>query len=276
VTAGRNLPDFRAAQLAFAAHIRHPERNPAPTDVPAERMAVYVRLFYNNIERLLAFGFPRAKAALGETRWHGLIRDFLHRHPSESPISLELQQEFLAHVGERVHSGEAPALPDWLLELCHYEWVRLALRFSEAELPEGGFDPAGDLASEPILASPLIWPLAYRYAVQHIGGDQQPDGVPEQPTHLVVHRRRDDRVHVLELNAPTLRMLLLLQEAQAEAALSGEAVCARLAEEMPQIDGKVLRREGLATLERLRRAEVVLGTLPSAGAAGAPAVEGLP
>lgn len=270
MTAGRNLPGFRAAQLEFAAHIRHPERNPAPADVPAERMAVYVRLFYNNVERLLAFGFPRTKAALGETRWHGMIRDFLHRHPSESPISLELQQEFLAYVGERVGAGDAPELPDWLLELCHYEWVRLALRFSEAEIPEAGFDRAGDLASEPILVSPLIWPLAYRHAVHRIDGDHQPEVIPEQPTQLVVHRRSDDRVHVLELNAPTLRLLLLLQEAQAEVPLSGEAACARLAEEMPQIEGDVLRREGLATLLRLRRAEIVLGTLP---AGGAPAVE---
>jgi len=261
VTGGRNLPGFQAAQLEFAAHIRHPQRNPAPTDVPAERMAVYVRLFYNNVERLLAFGYPNARAALGEVLWHGLIRDFLHRHPSESPISLEIQQEFLAYLGDRVAGGGATALPDWLLELCHYEWVRLALRFSEDEIPTAGVDPAGDLAMEPVALSPVIWPLAYRYAVQHIDGDRQPHGEPPQPTQLVVHRRRDDKVHVLEVNAPTLRMLLLLQQAQADGEpLTGVAVCEQLAAEMPQVDREVLRREGLATLERLRRAQIVLGT----------------
>ena len=160
MTGGRNLPGFKAAQLEFAAHIRHPDRNPAPADVPAERMAVYVRLFFNNVERLLAFGFPNARAALGDQAWHGLIRDFLHRHPSESPISLEIQQEFLAYLGDRHGAGELAELPEWLLELCHYEWVRLALRFSEDEIPESGIDPAEAIQSQPFCPwSGLSWTI---------------------------------------------------------------------------------------------------------------------
>ena len=48
----------RAAQYAFAAHIRDPEHAPAPGDVEPRRMAVYTELFYNNIESLLAANFP--------------------------------------------------------------------------------------------------------------------------------------------------------------------------------------------------------------------------
>jgi hypothetical protein len=35
----------RAAQYAFAAHIRDPARAPAPADIAPRRMAVYTELF---------------------------------------------------------------------------------------------------------------------------------------------------------------------------------------------------------------------------------------
>ena len=47
---GENLPAHTAAQLDFAAHIRNPSVYPRPSDVPPERMQVYLDLFYNNIQ----------------------------------------------------------------------------------------------------------------------------------------------------------------------------------------------------------------------------------
>jgi len=248
---GDNLPGFVARQLDFAAHIRNPEVHPRPGDVEPRRMQIYLDLFYNNIESFLAGAFPVAKRTLDDELWHGLARDFVHRHASTSPYFLEISQEFLTFLAE----AQPAAAPPWLLELCHYEWVELALAVAEEELPEAGIDPAGDLLTGEPVVSPLIWKLAYHYPVHHIGPDFQPDGPGDTPTQLVVNRRRDDRVRFMAVTAPTMALLDEL-----EAGGCGQDALDRLAARIPGADPGRMQREGLATLERFRNAEILLGT----------------
>lgn len=247
---GSNLPGFRELQLDFAAHIRNPEANPRPEGIEPRRMQIYLDLFYNNIERFLANGFPVAKKVLGKMLWHRIVRDFVHRHPSESPYFLEISQEFLTYLDR----AKRDDLPDFMLELCHYEWVELALAMAEEEIPSNGIDPDGDLLTGRVIVSPLIWTLAYRYPVHQIGVGFQPEEPPGEPTQLVVYRRRDDRVRFLEANAVTFRLLELL----ADCATGADAI-ERLGEELPALDSQVVHDQGLATMEQLREAEIILG-----------------
>ena len=103
------------------------------------------------------------------------MREFVHEHASSSPYFLEISQEFLTFLAERTGNE----LPDFLLELCHYEWVELILSVSEKELPTEGVDPGGNLESETIVLSPLIWKLSYRYPVHQLGPTFQPEEAPE-------------------------------------------------------------------------------------------------
>lgn len=215
-------------------------------------MKIYLELFYNNIEGFLASGFPVAKKVLGEARWHMLVREFVHLHPSESPYFLEISQEFLAFLSARPPSGEP--LPAFLLELAHYEWVELGLGVSELEIPETGFDPEAELSSGRLLLSPLIWGLAYRWPVHQIGPERVPDRPPSEPTHLIVYRRRNDRVAFMAVNAVTLRLVDLL-----EAGEPTMAALEQIAQELPGLSSKVIYEQGLATLTQLRDAEIVLG-----------------
>lgn len=248
---GSNLPDFMARQLEFAAHIRNPEVHQAPADIEPRRMQVYLELFYNNIESFLCSGFPVARKVLDDAHWHALVRQFVHRHPSESPYFLEISQEFLTFL----HDTPPEGLPPFFLELCHYEWVELALSVAEEELPDEGVDVDGDLLHSPVVVSPLIWKLSYRFPVHRIG----PEFMPAEPgtdlTHLVVNRRRDDSVGFLEANALTLRLLELL-----ETSASGALALAALSEELPRLDERIVYEKGVETLARLRKAEIVLGT----------------
>lgn len=253
---GDNLPGFVARQLEFAAHIRNPDAHPRPGDVDARRMQIYVDLFYSNIESFLAGAFPVAKSALGGERWHALVRDFVHRHPSTSPYFLEISQEFLTFLADRPPADD---VPPYLLELCHYEWVELALSVAEEEIAEEGIDRRGDLLQEVPVVSPLIWKLAYAFPVHQIGPTFQPSARPgEEPTQLVVYRRRDDKVRFMEVNALSMALLDEL-----DAGGTGREVLTRLAERVPGLDSEVVAREGLATLERFRNAEIVLGTRPA-------------
>ncbi len=256
---GSNLPDFRAVQIEFAAHIRNPEANARPEDVEERRMKVYRELFYNNIEHFLASAFPVAKKVLGEDSWHRLVREFIHRHPSESPYFLEISQEFLAFLGERP-AGAGQTLPPFFLELCHYEWVELALSISDLEIPTEGFDPDGDLLDGQVLVSPLIWCLAYRWPVHEIGPGHLPATPPDEGTELIVFRRRDDQVAFLAANQATLRLVALLQAGE-----TGRAALAALDGELQGVDSKVVYEQGLATLTRLRDAEVILGARSGEG-----------
>lgn len=248
---GDGLPAFRAHQLAFAAHLRDPEAAPRPVDVEPRRMQVYVDLIFNNVEALLAGVFPVARRVLGPERWRGLVRSFLHRHACRSPYFLELSQEFLTFLAD----AQPPDLPGFLLELCHYEWVELYLRVAEEELPVDGVEPEGDLLAGAPVVSPLLWKLVYGHPVHRIGPDFQPAGPDPDPTRLLVWRRRDDSVGFMAVNDLTLALLEEL-----EAACTGGEALRRLAARLPRLSSGTVYEKGLATLERLRKAEVLLGT----------------
>jgi uncharacterized protein len=256
---GDNLPGFVARQLDFAAHIREPERQPCPADIDARRMQVYVDLFYNNIESLLASAFPVAKATLGAARWQERVRGFIRDYGCTSPYFAEVSQEFLTYISEL----DDESLPGFIIELCHYEWVELALSVADEELPVEGIDPEGDLLAGVVVRSPLIWALSYQYPVHRIGPDHQPAAPDPHPTHLVVVRRRDDSVGFLEVNGLTRRLLEML-----DGDTRGCDALARIAGEVEPGDAVHFEREGVATLERLRKAHALLGVRTQPGEAG--------
>ncbi len=239
-------------QLEFAAHIRNPEVNEVPSGLEARRMKIYAELFYNNIEGFLASTFPVCKRILtaagwSGVAWHEVVRSFVHRHGSSSPYFLEISQEFLEFIGE----GEHEPLPDWFLELAHYEWVEMALAVAEEELPERSAGEDDQLPSA-VRVSPLAWPLAYRYPVHEIGPEHLPDRPGDTPTCLIVYRRRDLAVRFLVSNPLTLA---LLEEIDRESNL--QAAMNALAEklEMPVRDVHIQAEQ---TLARLLDCDIVL------------------
>ncbi len=253
-------PGFIAVQRQFAAHIRNPQSNPAPPGIEARRMRIYVDLFHRNIRKFLDNGFPVARAALGTVRWRELTDAFYDRHGSETPYFLDIGQEFLAFLDElSTEPGMGPdgapePLPGWLLELCHYEWVKRSLRSANPEIPTDGIDPGGDLLTAAVVVSPLVRPLCYRYRVQQIDAQGIPQGAPDGPAWLLACRRRDDSVTFIQSNALTHRLLELLA-----GETTGNDALAALAAEHARLDGRQLRQQGAATLERLRDAQVLLG-----------------
>ena len=245
-----DTPGFLEVQRVFAAHIRNPQRNPPPRDVEPRRMRTYVRLFHRNIASFLDNGFPVAKSVLGADRWRGLVQGFFDRHASETPYFLDIGQEFMAFLDEDTSLD----VPDWLVELCHFEWVKRSLRNAGPEIPGSGIDRNGDLLSGQVVVSPLARPLCYRYRVHEIGPERIPEGAPGAPTWLIACRRRNDRVHFVASNALTHRLLEVVA-----AGGSGNEALASLAAEFPRVDPGRLQREGAETLGRLRDAEVLLG-----------------
>lgn len=253
---GSNLPDYRALQLDFTAHVRNPELNGVPAGLEARRMKIYRELIFNNVENFISTTFPVTRSTFNDDAWHALVRDYLYRHKATSPYFLEIPQEFMEYLSvTRAGSDTATTNedPPWLLELCHYEWVELALDVADIELPWDEVDPDADLMDSPLVVSPLIWSLGYRWPVHTIGPANQ-QAVAERPTFLIVFRDRNEKVRFMESDPPTTRFLELLGESG-----SLRACIAQMGQELPNLTASQVEEKMLATLKTLRGADIVLG-----------------
>ena len=248
------LPRFQQLQYRFAAHLRDPERNPAPAGIEDRRLQIYRELFYNNIEDFLANAFPVLRRISADDVWHARVRDFYARHQCHDPIFHRVAAEFLKFLDEG--RGEHPDDPPFLRELCHYEWVELALSVSEVELTPELADPNGDLLAGRPLVSPLAWTLSYEWPVHRIGPDAIPQSPGEQPTYLIVNRNRQDQVRFMEINAVTARLMQLLEE---DAESSGAELMTRIARELNHPQPGAVVEAGAEILRDLRERDILLG-----------------
>jgi hypothetical protein len=246
----------RAAQYAFAAHIRDPAHAPAPADVEPRRMAVYTELFYNNIESLLAANFPVIRRLHDDDAWHARVRDFYRDHRSHTPLFTEIAREFIRHLEQRAESGAGD--PPFLLELAHYEWSELVLSLDEAEVGEVDCDADGDVLDGVPVLSPLVRVLAYRYPVQHIGPDFIPTEPSPQAVLILLVRDRNDEVRFTEIDALTA---MLLERLGANRDLTGLACLDALLHDLGRSGDESLRSGGIAILHLLRTRDAILGTL---------------
>ncbi|MCB1802991.1 MAG: putative DNA-binding domain-containing protein [Gammaproteobacteria bacterium] len=250
-----DLPAFQQQQLAFTAHIRNPQQEPRPGGIPARRMGVYTELFFNNINEQFSNNFPVLRRICSDEHWLAMMRDFMVRHRSTTPLFTQVGLEFIDYLqNERETQAD-----DWpfMVELAHYEYVELAVAISPADEGLGEFDPNGDLIEGIPLLGPTAWNLTYRWPVQMIGPDYLPDVPPEQPTHLVVYRDRLDQVHFLQINAVTQRLLQLLKE---DASLTGLDAMRTIAVELAHSDPDAVIAAGRELLDDLRQRNVILGT----------------
>ena len=112
-------------QRQFAAHLREPNIHAAPEDIEDRRMKIYRDLIYNNIERFISSAFPIIRKLYSDTHWHEMVRDFVHRHQSQTPYFLEISEEFLAyleHERELAMSGHCRAPPPLPPPTPHAPW----------------------------------------------------------------------------------------------------------------------------------------------------------
>lgn len=241
---------FQEFQYALGRHLRHPHGVKRPAGVPMRRADVYHGLLRNNLEGFLLACFPITHALLGARRWPRLVDAFFREARCHTPYFREIPHEFL----DWLLTTELPvALPPWLAELAHYEWVELALDVMEtAALPD--VDPEGDLLDgEPVLA-PALMNLAYVWPVHRIGPAFRPR--KPQATHLLVFRNTEYRIKFIELNPVSARLVTLLQED----GHSGREACTRIATELHHPSPDVLLGHGAGILNQLRLAGAILGS----------------
>jgi hypothetical protein len=255
VRSGDALTPLGELQTAFAAHIRDPENQPAPGGVEDRRMKIYRDLFFNNIQTMLAGNFPVLRALYSEPGWLDLVRDFYAHYRCHTPLFTEIAREFLRYLQDFREVREQD--PPFLLELAHYEWVEMALELDARELSDIESDPAGDLLEDAPVLSPLAWPLSYRFPVHRISPDFRPQTPPDEPTHILVYRNREDEVKFMQMNNVSRLLLEFLQE---DPDRTGLELLNRVAGAIRHPDPEVVIRAGRDLLDDLRNRDVLLGT----------------
>ncbi|RZA19011.1 MAG: DUF2063 domain-containing protein [Lysobacteraceae bacterium] len=235
---------------ALAGHVRDPAAHAGPPGIEPRRLKIYRDLVFNNLDGLFAGGFPVIRKTLGDADWRALLRAFLARHHSRTPLFPELGRELVAFL----ETGADPGRP-WLAELAHYEWAELGLQLSDATWP--AHDPLGDLLDGVPVLSPLAWPLAYRWPVQRIGPGFEPNQAPAEPTLVLLRREADGRIHFSTLSPLLFRLLEL---AGANDDRCGRELLRQLAMEAGHADFDAFVSEAMPMLQRLHAEGVLLGT----------------
>ena len=230
-------PHFQDLQQQLADYIRNPEQvSYAPVGekpIEVRRLNTYQELFFNNIEGFFSQIFPVCAEIIGQERWLEIIREYMLKHRSRTPLFHELGEEFLAFF--EAEFTPIASDPKFLLELAHYEWVELALSVST----EIGFDSVDikqvDLNKPDLNAldsnnvglnsvdleaayeiSPVAWPLAYEWPVHQLSKAFQPTEKPPQATTLLVYRHEhangDEVIDFMTLTPLLYQWLMILEK----------------------------------------------------------------
>lgn len=247
---------FKDRQYAFAAHIRDPQNVAAPDGIEDRRMAVYRKLFFNNLFSLLGTFFPVMRKIHSDDDWRRFIRGFMVRHQAQTPYFLQLPEEFLAYLQNEFEPTDSDF--PFLVELAHYEYAELALSVSEDETDLSGVDADGDLLAGVPVKSALAWAYAYNYPVHRISPEYLPTASDTAPAFLALYRDRDDAVGFLELNAVTAALLDDIENNAAQ--LTGEALLRQLATRINYPDADALVQHGAAALREMRELDILVGT----------------
>jgi len=253
-------PDFQAKQYAFAAHIRDPDNVAAPEGIEDRRMAIYRKLFFNNLYNLLGTMFPVLRKIHSDDHWRHLIRHFMQHHQAETPYFLQLPEEFLGFLQEEYEP--TPDEHPFLLELAHYEYAELALAVSTDENDPDGVDPDGDLLAAVPVKSELAWAYAYHYPVHRISPDHLPTQASDEMVYLALYRGENDRVQFMELNPVTAALLDAVENNDNND--NGEQLLRTLASTIAYPDVDALIGHGAEALNEMRQLHILTGTRTAA------------
>ncbi|MDT8438094.1 MAG: putative DNA-binding domain-containing protein [Wenzhouxiangellaceae bacterium] len=241
-----------ALQKQFSDHIRDPENQDPVDGIEERRLAIYRRLFFNNLSNLFAANFPIARKILANEDWDRLIRAFMVKHRPTNPLFPEIGREFVRFLAE--HPEHYAERWPWLAELCHWQFQATAARNDESRLELLDYDPEGELLDGIPLVNPTLRMAQYQWPVWTIRANRLPDALDSMV--LAIWRKPDDTLGRMKLNLVTARLLEILQ---ANSTQNGQLCLNQLAGEMQHPEPDVLVRQGQQLLQSLRDKQLVLG-----------------
>lgn len=199
----------------------------------------------------LALAFPLLRASLPAPQWAALIEDFHALDRYAYANDTERIEIFLDYL-DAEHRGSGDALPAFVCDLAHFEWMQFCLAAFAGD-DRSGVDADGDLLEGTPVLSGGVRAAAYDYEVHR---PQMPPKATGRPVRLLLHKRPRGALEITEIDAVTLRLLELLDECPGR---RGREYLLALAEDL----GTSQPADHI--LSDLRARGVVLGTGAAAG-----------
>ncbi|QDF75072.1 MULTISPECIES: HvfC family RiPP maturation protein [Shewanella] len=199
---------FTRIQESFIDYIKQPTSS-LPPGTDARRMGIYRELFFNNIKGFVTNGFPVLSSLYDEEDWRELVQQFFVRHDCQTPIFIEIAQEFLLFLQDEYQPGDQD--PPFMLELAHYEWLELVVATAPDDLTRQSLS-AEQLSTSPLGLSLSARVAQYHFEVQRISPEYQPTAPSEQPNFFCLYRDKQDEVSFLQLNPLTAQVLAYIDQ----------------------------------------------------------------
>ncbi len=204
--------DFQRIQREFCAHLRDPRHVAPPEGIEDRRMAIYRRLFFNNIYGLIERMFPHTTDVVGAETLRETCYEFYSHYACRTPYFHQIDTEFASYLAQ-----ESPAtLRDfpYAAELADYECTRRHINLAEDTPPSDTPvvpEQDDDLFERCLVLCPLMQLRVYEWPVHQITEALSEPRKPEVPTPLLLFRNRKGSVQVIDLDLPSARLLLGLQ-----------------------------------------------------------------
>lgn len=254
------LPAFLSYQHQFVDYLRNPQTKAnLPAALPT-RINVYARLLHSKIDGSLRTCFPITRELLGATLWQELVQEFIRVHRCQSPLYREIPDEFIAYL---MYENPELELPEFIIDLAHYEWMELVLETEKTSHSNPVFPISDDLLAIIPAFNPVLHILRYRYPVHIISPadehwknwQERPTPYEQGPIILAGIRDADYKIHFIELNTVTARLIEIMQEGIS----TGEQALLDLAAELRYSDHETILPFGLDILQQLRTQHIIIG-----------------
>jgi len=256
-----SIPEFQRYQHQFVDYLRHPlEIDVVPEPLP-QSSTVYAKLLFSKIEGSLDNCFPISCELLGTKRWTQLIQSFIKDHRCQSPLYREIPDEFINYL---MNEPSAIVLPEFIIELAHYEWMELVLETEKATQSPPCFPITKDILNVIPAFNPVFHLLHYHYPVQHITAsdpywkDWESGTEPYSQESIILAGLRDNdyKVQFIEINTVTARLIELTQEGFSTA----EQALLELAAEMHYGDHETILPFGHDIFKQLEQQQIIVGS----------------
>ena len=256
------LPAFLNYQQQFVDYLRNPQNDQRiPVSLPS-RVNIYAKLLHSKIDASLHTCFPITRELLGATLWQELMQEFIRVHRCQSPLYREIPDEFIDYL---MHEKPQIELPDFMTDLAHYEWMELVLETEKPAKANPIFSINDALLAITPALNPVLHLLHYRFPVQSISAldehwknwQNRPTPYQQESVILAGIRDADFKIHFIELNAVTARLIELLQQGFN----TGKQALLELANELHYADHETILPFGVDILQQLKIQHIIIGAL---------------
>ncbi len=262
-TSNDSLPEFQQYQHQFVDYLRHPLENEAIPESLPQSSRIYAKLLYSKIEGSLDNCFPISCKLLGTKCWAQLIQSFIKNHRCKSPLYREIPDEFIAYLMNE-QTQTTIVVPEFIVELAHYEWMELVLETEKATLTQPCFPINENILNVIPAFNPVFHLLHYHYPVQNITAsdpywtswESRTEPYSQETIILAVLRDSEDNVQFIEMNTVTARLIELTRQGFS----TYKQALLELAAEMHYVDHETILPFGTAIFKQLEQQNIIIGS----------------